>query len=99
MADAPGADGCASPGLAGERAVVQLPPAVVRARLAGLRRQTASHHAALERHVDLIGRLDSVEHYIDVLARLYGLYAPFEAELGAAAASGSRRPRAPPAAS
>ncbi len=86
MGDAPGADSCATPGVAGERAVVQLPPTVVRERLAGLRRHTASHHAALEGHVDLIGRLDSVEHYIDVLARLYGLYAPFEAELGAAVA-------------
>ena len=86
MGDASGADGRATPGVAGERAVSQLPPEIVRARLAGLRRHTAPHHAALERRVDLLGRLDSVERYVDVLARLYGWYAPFEAGVGAAVA-------------
>ncbi len=84
MGDAPGGEGRAATGVAGERAVMQLPPETIRERLAGLRRHTASHHDALERHVDIIGRLDSVEQYVDVLARLYGFYEPFEAELGAA---------------
>ena len=70
----------------GERAVAPLPPEIVRGRLAVLRIQTASHHAAVERRVDIVGRLHSVEGYVDLLARLYGFYAPFEEVLGTAVA-------------
>lgn len=72
------------PALTVERAVVLRPADVIRDRLAGLRRHTAPYHKAVERQFDIIGRLRSVDRYIDLLVRLYGFYEPFEAALGAA---------------
>jgi heme oxygenase (biliverdin-IX-beta and delta-forming) len=53
----------------------------VHERLAGLRRHTAPYHDTLERTVDIDFRLASSARYADLLARLYGFYEPFEAEL------------------
>ena len=69
-----------------ERAIVRVSAEVVRERLATLREQTASLHDAVERQVDIADRVCSVHSYTDLLARLYGFYAPFEEELGAVVA-------------
>jgi heme oxygenase (biliverdin-IX-beta and delta-forming) len=53
----------------------------VHERLTSLRRHTAPYHDKLERTVDIHDRLGSSNRYADLLARLYGFYEPFEAEL------------------
>jgi heme oxygenase len=63
-----------------------LPARQVQRRLTSLRRNTAAHHAAVERRVDIVGRLATTGRYVDLLSRLYGFYEPFEAELDAAVA-------------
>lgn len=65
-----------------ELAVVLLPAREIQLRLANLRRHTAPHHDAVERRVDIVGRLGSADRYAHLLIRLYGFYEPFEAELG-----------------
>ena len=69
-----------------EQAVATLPARQVHGRLAGLRRETARCHDAVERRVDIVGRLGSRGRYADLLARLHGFYEPFEAELDTAVA-------------
>ena len=64
-----------------EVTVVPLPAREVRRRLANLRRETTPYHDAVERRVNIVGRLGSWVGYVDLLTRLYGFYEPFEAEL------------------
>jgi heme oxygenase (biliverdin-IX-beta and delta-forming) len=64
-----------------ERSSVALPRREVHERLTGLRRHTAPYHDTLERTVDIHYRMGSSSRYADLLARLYGFYEPFEAEL------------------
>jgi heme oxygenase (biliverdin-IX-beta and delta-forming) len=60
---------------------VAISPREVHERLATLRKHTAPYHDTLERIVDIHHRLGSSSRYSDLLARLYGFYEPFEAEL------------------
>ena len=69
-----------------ELAVVPLPAQQIQRRLTTLRRHTAPHHAAVERRVDIASRLSSPQRYAHLLARLYGFYEPFEAEIASAVA-------------
>jgi heme oxygenase len=64
-----------------ESAAAPLPAQLIQQRLAHLRRHTAPYHVAVERRVDILGRLGSSHQYTHLLARLYGFYEPFEAEL------------------
>jgi heme oxygenase (biliverdin-IX-beta and delta-forming) len=68
-----------------EQRVATLPAREVHRRLAGLRRHAAPHHAAVEAGVDIVGRLQSRDRYLNLLARLHGFYAPFEARIARAA--------------
>lgn len=65
-----------------ELAVAPLPAQEIQRRLVNLRRHTAVYHVAVERRVNIKGRLGSPDRYALLLARLYGFYKPFEAELG-----------------
>jgi heme oxygenase len=75
-----------TPASGGELAVVPLPAQQIQEQLANLRRHTAPYHLAVERRVDIVGRLGSPDRYATLLARLYGFYEPFEAELDRAVA-------------
>jgi heme oxygenase len=49
-----------------------------------LKDATAERHEAVERRVDIEGRLGSTSDYADLLARFYGFYAPLESALARA---------------
>ncbi len=48
-----------------------------------LKHETAAAHGAVEAQLDLLGRLGSLDDYRQLLACLWGFYAPFELLLGA----------------
>lgn len=48
-----------------------------------LKHETAAEHGAVEAQLDLLGRLGSLDNYRQLLACLWGFYAPFEQLLGA----------------
>ena len=48
---------------------------------ARLKAETAAQHDALERRLDIVGRLDSLAAYCSLLGRFLGVYEPLEARL------------------
>lgn len=47
-----------------------------------LKEQTRPQHEQIEKTMNLLSRLQSVEGYVSLLGRFYGFYAPLEARLG-----------------
>lgn len=57
--------------------------------LARLKRETRSQHEQMEATVDLFNRITSLEDYRELLARLWGFYAPLEQLIGRAGIASS----------